>query len=444
LKIAIIGGGAAGMTAASRIKRLRPGWDVKVFERAAYVSHAPCGVPFYVSGFVRDISELCAYEIDFFKEKRGIDVHPRARVVKVGRGFLKVIEKRNNESYENTYEWDRLLFATGTRASPLNVNCEELEGVLCIHYIENGERVKKMATKIEKIVIIGSGYIGVEMSEAFSRLGKKVILIEKEKKPIPDFDPEIGSILKRKLEEKVKARFNEEVISIEGKDKVEKVVTDKGKYKCEMVIIAVGEVPNVELAKDLGVKLGKSGAIETNSRMETNIKGVYAAGDCAETVNIVTGEKDWIPLAAPANKMGYVAGVNIAGYEMEFPGAVRSQLTSFYNLEIGRAGLSEKEALKKGFDPISATITMKSTAKYIPNGDITIKLVADSNGKVLGVQAAGTGVAKRIYAAASLLYKKSTVEDFFFADLPYYPPESRVWDPLVVAARNLFRKLGMP
>ncbi len=440
MRIAIIGGGAAGMAAASRIKRLRPEWDVKVFERAAYVSHAPCGVPFYVSGFVRDISELCAYEIDFFRERRGIDVHPKARVVEVGEGHLRVIEGGN----ENTYEWDKLLFATGTRACPLNVSCEELEGVLCIHYIENGERVKEIATKIERIVIIGSGYIGVEMSEAFSRIGKNVTLIEREEMPIPDFDPEIGSILKKKLEEKVRVRFNEEVVSIEGKDRVEKVITDKGEYECELVIVAVGEVPNVELAKDLGVKLGKSGAIETNKRMETNIKGVYAAGDCAETTNIITGERDWIPLAAPANKMGYVAGVNIAGYDMEFPGAIRSQLTSFYDLEIGRAGLSEKEALKKGFEPISATITTKSTAKYLPNGDITVKLVASSDGRVLGVQAAGNGVAKRIYAAASLLYKRSTVQDFFFADLPYYPPESRVWDPLVVAARNLFRKLGIP
>jgi len=440
LRIAIIGGGAAGMSAASRIKRLRPDWDVKVFERAAYVSHAPCGVPFYVSGFVRDLAELCAYDTDFFREKRGIDVHARARVVKVGKGFLEVVEN----GQENTYEWDKLLFATGARANSLNVSYEELEGVLCVHYIENGEKVKEIAARSEKIVVVGSGYIGLEMSEALTRLGKRVILIEKEENPIPDFDPEIGAILKKVLENKVDVRFNEEVVSIEGKDRVEKVVTNKGEYECEMVIVAVGEIPNVELAVDLGVKLGKSGAIETNSKLETSMKSVYAAGDCAETVNIITGEKDWIPLAAPANKMGYVAGVNIAGYKMEFPGALRSQLTSFYDLEVGKAGLSEKEAIKKGFDPVSATIKTKSTARYMPNGEITVKLVADSDGSVLGLQAIGVGVAKRIYAASSLLYKKSNVKDFFFVDIPYYPPESRVWDPLIVAARNLFRKLGIP
>jgi len=159
---------------------------------------------------------------------------------------------------------------------------------------------------------------------------------------------------------------------------------------------------------------------------------------------LVTGESDWIPLAAPANKMGYVAGVNMAGKDMEFPGAVKSMLTSFYGLEIGKAGLSEREAKSKGIDTLSATVRMKSTATYLPDGDITLKLVADRDGKVLGVQAAGMGVSKRIYAAASLLFKGSSLKDFFFVDLPYYPPQSRVWDPLVVAARNLFRKLDVP
>ncbi|MBO8183098.1 MAG: FAD-dependent oxidoreductase [Archaeoglobus sp.] len=440
MRIAIIGGGAAGMSAASRIKRLRPEWDVKVFERASYVSHAPCGVPFYVSGFVRELSQLCAYNIDFFREDRGIDVHPRSEVREVGDGYLEVIE----DGRKMVYEWDKLLFSTGARATPLNVSCEDLEGVLCVHYIENGEKVKQMAAKSDRVVVVGSGYIGIEMSEALSSIGKKVTLIEKERNPLPDFDEEIGVILKKRLEEKVEAKFDENVVSVEGKERVRKVVTDKAEYDCDLVIVAVGEQPNVELAKELGVKLGKSGAIETNSRMETNVANAYAAGDCAETINIVTGEKDWIPLAAPANKMGYVAGVNMAGREMEFPGAVRSQLTSFYELEIGKTGLSEKEAKAKGFKPISATITTKSTARYLPNGDITVKLVADESGKVLGVQAVGAGVGKRIYAAASLLYKKSRVEDFFFVDLPYYPPESRVWDPLIVAARNLFRKLGIP
>jgi len=440
LRIAIIGGGAAGMSAASRVKKLRPEWDVKVFEKSPYVSHAPCGLPFFVSGFVRNLLDLCTYDVEFFREQRGIDVHARSEVLEVGDGHLDVLEGGK----EVSYEWDRLLFATGARATPLNVGCEDVEGVLSVHYIESGERVRQLLSGSERVVVVGSGYVGIEMSEALSKLGMRVTLIERERHPMPEFDPEISVILKRKLEEKLDARFGEKVVSIRGKDRVEGVVTDKNEYDCEMVIVAVGEEPNVELARRFGVKLGKSGAIETNARMQTSVKGVYAAGDCAETINLVTGESDWIPLAAPANKMGYVAGVNMAGKDMEFPGAVKSMLTSFYGLEIGKAGLSEREAKSKGIDTLSATVRMKSTATYLPDGDITLKLVADRDGKVLGVQAAGMGVSKRIYAAASLLFKGSSLKDFFFVDLPYYPPQSRVWDPLVVAARNLFRKLDVP
>ncbi len=440
LKVAIIGGGAAGMSAASRIKRLHADWDVMVFERAPYVSHAPCGVPFYVSGMVGRIEDLCAYDISHFKEDRGIDVHIRAKVVEVGDGFLRVEEGGK----ERRYEWDKLLFATGARAAPLNVKCEELDGVLCVHYIENGERVRRLAEKSESVVVIGSGYIGVEMAEALSRLGKKVVILEKEKHPLPDFDYEVSSIIQQKLQQIVDVRFSENVVAIEGKDRVERIITDRDEYRCDMVIMAVGSIPNVELAKELGVEIGNTGAIKTTKRLETSIENVYAAGDCAETTNIVTGTEDWIPLAVPANKMGYVAGVNISGYEMEFPGALRSQLTSFYDIEIGKTGLSEKEAIKFGFDTISVTISAKTSTKYLPNGNITLKVIADKDGKLLGVQAAGKKVAMRIYAASTLLYKKSTISDMFFADLPYYPPENRVWDPLVVAARTLFRKLGIP
>jgi NADPH-dependent 2,4-dienoyl-CoA reductase/sulfur reductase-like enzyme len=440
VRVAIIGGGAAGMSAGSRIKRLRPNWDVKVFERAPYVSHAPCGVPFYVSRMVERIEDLCAYDISHFKSERGIDVRTRTKIVEVGDGYLI----GETDGKKMRFEWDKLLFATGARAGRLNVNCEELDGVLCVHYIENGERLKKLAEKSSSIVIIGSGYIGIELAEALTRIGKKVTVIEKESHPLPDFDEEISSIVMRRLCEKVNARFSESVVAIEGKDRVERIVTDRNEYKCDLVIMAVGSEPNVELAKQIGVEIGESGAIKTNSRMETSIENVYAAGDCAETTNIVTGKRDWIPLAVPANKMGYVAGVNISGYDMEFPGALKSQLTSFYDLEIGKTGLSEREAKREGYDVISATITTKTSARYLPNGTITLKAVADKEGKLLGVQAVGRKVAMRIYSAVSLLYKKSTVLDMFFADLPYYPPENRVWDPLVVCARQIFRKLNMP
>ncbi|MDI9642832.1 MAG: FAD-dependent oxidoreductase [Archaeoglobales archaeon] len=439
MDVAIIGGGAAGMSAASRIKVLRSDWNVMVFEKTSFVSHAPCGIPFYVSGFFEHFEELCTYDINHFRNERGIDVHTGAKVVEVSEGAIIVEEN----SKEKLYEWDKLLFATGAKAKRLDVKNDELEGVVYVDEILSAERIKRLALKSEKVAIIGSGYIGVEMADAISRLGKEVTVIEILERPLPEYDAEIAAILKSEMEKIVDLRLSERVIAFEGKDRVERVITDKGEYKCDLAIVAVGVAPNIELAKKL-VKLGKSGAISTNSKMETSKEDIYAAGDCAETINIVTGKPDWIHLATPANKTGYVAGVNMAGYELNYPGSVKCQITSFYNVEIGKAGLSEYEAIREGYEVVSAFVTTKSSAKYFQDGLIHLKVVADRSGRVLGVQAAGKGVGMRIYGATALLYKKADVRDLFFADFPYYPPVSRVWDPLVVAARNLFRKLGMP
>lgn len=437
--VAIIGGGAAGMSAASRIKVLRPEWNVRVFEKTNFVSHAPCGIPFYVSGFFEHFEDLCTYDVNYFRTERGIDVHVNTTVLEISEGSLVAIE----EGRERVYEWDKLLFATGARAKRLNVEGENLEGVLFIDDILIAEKVKKLALKSEKVVIVGSGYIGVEMADAISRLGKKLTVIEIAERPLPEYDAEIAAILKSEMEKKLDLRLSERVVAFEGRERVEKVITDKSEYDCDLAIVAVGVTPNVDLAKRV-VKLGKSGAIKTNSKLETSKEGIYAAGDCAETFNIVTEKPDWIHLATPANKMGYVAGINMAGHELDYPGAVKCQLTSFHDLEIGKAGLSEFEAIKEGYKVVSAFVTTKSSAKYFHDGLIHLKVVADRNGKLLGIQAVGRGVGMRIYGATALLYKKANVRDLFFTDFPYYPPVSRVWDPLVVAARNLFRKLGLP
>ncbi len=439
LRVAIIGGGAGGMAAASRIKRLKPEWVVDVFEKTNYVSHAPCGIPFYLSGIVESVDDLCAYDVNYFRERRGINVHINSEVVKVRDGEIEVVERGERK----IYEWDRLVFATGARGRGLDIGCHRLEGVVCLGSIEEAPLVRERARRYSRIVVVGSGYIGVEIADALSR-EKKITVIEQGDHPLPSYDQEIAEVLMRFMSQKVDLRINEQVVELQGDERVEKVVTDKGEYKADLVIVAVGVEPNVELARDFGIKLGETGAIKVDKHLKTSKEGVYAVGDCAETVNIVTGRADWIPLAAPANKMGYVAGSNIAGKEMIFPGSLRCQLTSFYDMEIGKAGLSEKEALKSGFDAVSVTITSRSRASYIPGGgNITVKMVADSESrKVLGVQAIGSGVAKRIYASAALLYKKACVEDFFFSDFPFYPPKSPVWDPLVIAARNLFRKMG--
>lgn len=437
MKVAVIGGGAAGMTAASRVKALQPSWDVKVFERSNFVSHAPCGIPFYLRGDAKRLEDLCTYSADYFRRERGIDVHMNAKVTEVKDGVL-VVEEGGRE---REYEWDVLLFATGSKA--LKLNSEDLNGIYYLDRMEKLEEIKRRVLKAENIVVIGLGYIGIGIADAIVSLGKRLTIIEAKERPLPEFDAEISAILKLEVEKFAELKLNESVISFEGKDEVKRVITNKGEYKCDLAIVAIGLEPNTDIAKGF-VKLGKNNAIKTNSRMQTSRENVYAAGDCAETKNLITGRPDWIPLAVPANKTGYVAGVNIAGYEMHYPGSIRSQLTSFQNLEIGKVGLSEWEAIREGYEVVSSFISSKSIARYLPDELIHLKMVADKSGRVLGVQAIGKGVAMRIYAASAMLYRGCNVVEAFFTELPYYPKFSRVWDPIVIAARKIFRKLKIP
>ncbi len=437
MKVVVIGGGAAGMTAASRIKALQPSWDVKVFEKTNFVSHAPCGIPFYISDTVRNLEDLCTYTPEYFKVERGIDVHTNARVIEVEEGYITVEENGR----DRVYEWDKLLFATGSKA--LKFDFEDFDGVFYINGFEELELLKRRVLKAENIVVIGLGFIGVEIVDAIINLKKKPIVIEMKDRPLPEFDKEISAILKPEIERYSNLRLNERVVGFEGKDKLERVITNRAEYKCDLAIVAIGLEPNTDIAKGF-VELGVKNAIKTNSKMQTSVENVYAAGDCAETKNLITGKQDWIPLAVPANKTGYIAGVNISGFEMHYPGSIKSILTSFHGIEIGKVGLSETEAIEMGYDVVSSFITAKSSARYLPNDLIHLKMVAERNGRILGVQAIGNGVTMRIYAASVMLYKGFNVVDAFLTELPYYPKFSRVWDPIVVSARRIFRKLNMP
>jgi NADPH-dependent 2,4-dienoyl-CoA reductase/sulfur reductase-like enzyme len=304
----------------------------------------------------------------------------------------------------------------------------------------DAERIKKASEKVADIVIVGSGYIGLEMAEAFSARGKRVRVIEMLSHPLPNFDDDVAEFVKAEMEKKVDLHLNERVQAFEGKDVVEKVITDRNEYKAEMVIVAAGVKPNVELAKKLGVKIGESGAIWTDSRMRTSMEGVYAAGDCAETIHMLTGKRVWNPLAPPGNKMGYVAGINIAGGDIEFPGVLGTQITKFYDLQIGKTGLSEREAEENGFEVKKALIKAQTRVHYYPGGKEThVKVIAErETNRILGAQIVGyDSVLARVDTMAAAIQAGFTTKDLFFADLAYAPPFAPTWEPLVVAARVL-------
>lgn len=433
MKVAVIGGGAAGMSAASRIKSLHPDWEVAVFEAKNFVSHAPCGNPYVVEG-ISKAEDLMYYSPEFFRKERGIDLHINAEVVEAEQGSLRVRE----EGKERRYEWDKLLIATGALPKVPKVEGFELENVITIRHPSEAGKIKMLVDSARNIVIVGAGYIGVEMAEAVSALGRKVTVVEFLDQPLPNLDKEIADIVKEKMAKKVDLRLGEAVKAFKGDGKVKRVVTDKSVYECDLAIVATGAKPNTKLAEMLGCKLGESGAIKVDSRMRTSVENVYAAGDCAEAIHLVTKKPTWIPLGPVANKMGYVAGVNMAGGDLEFPGVLGTQLTKFFDLEIGSTGLNERQAKKEGFDVRKTVIKAKTRVHYYPGGkDILLKVLADGNGRIIGAQAVGSEVAMRINVFAVMIQAGFTTKDVFFADLAYAPPLTPIWDPIIVSAINL-------
>lgn len=433
MRVLIVGGGAAGMTAASRIKVMKPEWELTVFEETSFVSHAPCGIPYVVEGLSKP-NNLMYYPVEYFRKERGIDVRINAKVVEAGDGYLRVRENGK----ESKYEWDKLLIATGALPKVPKVEGVELENVVTIRHPAFAEKLKKMVDEAKRIVIVGAGYLGVEMAEAVASLGKKTTLIEFLDQPLPNLDKEIAEIVKAEISKRVDLRLNEAVKAFEGKDKVERVITEKDSYECDLAIVATGVKANVEIAKMLDCKIGETGAIWVDEKMRTSVDNVFSAGDCAETKHMVTGKRVWIPLAPSANKMGYVAGVNMAGGDMEFPGVLGTQLTKFFDLEIGSTGLNEKLARSEGYDVKTTTIRAKTRVHYYPGGkDITLKVVADKDGRILGAQAVGAEVAMRINVFSTMIQAKFKAKDVFFADLAYAPPLTPIWDPIIVSARTL-------
>ncbi len=435
MKVVVIGGGAAGMSAASRVKALKPEWDVKVFEATEFVSHAPCGIPYVVEGLSESSKDLMYYPPKFFREKRGIDLHTNATVIEAGDGYLRVEENGR----ENKYEWDKLILAVGALPKTPPIEGIDLGNVFTVRHPVQADAITRAVAKAENVVIIGAGYIGLEMAEAAAARGKKVTVIEFLDQPLPNLDRDVAEIVKGKMEKRVTLKLREGVEAIEGDGTVKRVVTNKGEYDADVVIVATGVRPNTELAEQLGCRIGETKAIWTDSKMQTSVENVYAAGDCAETVHMLTGKRVWIPLAPPGNKMGYVAGVNAAGGELEFPGVLGTQLTKFFELGIGATGLTEKAAVDEGFDVKAVMITAKTRVHYYPGAEDTwVKVVAEKgSNRILGAQVLGADVAMRVNVFATMIQAGFTTRDAFFADLGYAPPFTPIWDPVIVAARVL-------
>jgi NADPH-dependent 2,4-dienoyl-CoA reductase/sulfur reductase-like enzyme len=346
-------------------------------------------------------------------------------------------------------DYDKLVISTGALPKVPNIKNVKLKNIFTLRTLEDGIEIREKLITSKRAIIIGGGYIGIEMLEAFVKNNVHTTLIEKHSHIMPMLDEEIGNIVQDYVlsinPEYTTILNNDTVTEFIGEDRVLGVKTMNGQeIDVDFVLLCVGIYPVVDLAKDAGIELGTTGAIKVNSRMETNIEDIYACGDCIEEVYIMTPTPAWIPLGSTANKEGRCAAINLCGGIDDFEGVLGSAVTRYYNLTVSMTGFTEKMAKQIGFDTISVTITKKDKAGYMPEVEnVTLKLVADKRThKVLGGQAIGCGDAdKRINTLATALLHHMTVEDLAGADITYSPAFSTSIDPLIHATRLLIDKM---
>ncbi len=426
-RLVVIGGVAAGLSAASRARRLDPSLDILVLEKGSTISYGACGLPYYVEGRVESARQLIVYTPEYFRRERNIEVRTTAEVAAISHPRREVVLAGGER-----IKYDRLVVGTGARPDRGAIAGADAPHVFTLYTLDDTERLRAFLRerRPKRAAVIGAGYIGLEAADALRVNGLAVTLFASESDLLGRQDPELTKLLAKHLERfHVELRLNTPVRSLDG-------------LGFDVVVLSSGLRPNVELAQEAGIEIGRTGAIRTSERMETNLTGVFAAGDCIETTHLVTGRPVWIPLGTTANKTGRVAGASAAGARERFPGIVGTSIVRVCGLAVAMTGLSVSQARKEGFDPVAARIQSLDRAKYFQwwVKPTTVELVADRRtGRLLGgtVTGFGDGVAGRINVTATALAAKMTVQDFEQLDLCYAPPFAPVWDPLLVAAQQL-------
>ena len=439
MKIVIIGGIAAGMSAAAKARRVSQDAEIIVYEMGDIISFGACGLPYYVGDFFQDPNYMIARKVEKMREA-GINVRTQHQVLSLSTEN-KTIEVKNLQNGETfTQHYDKLMIATGANViKPSFVNVD-LANIFTLTKMEDGQKLKEIAMKeeIRDVTIIGAGFIGIEVVEAMKNLGKHVRLIQRSSRVFNRlFDARITDLMQEELHAHgVEIVLNEAVVQLEGDHTVDCVKTDKNSYRTDLVIIATGFKPNTEFLKDTPIKRLDNGAIIVNERGESSVTDIYAAGDCATVPHMVSKEDVYLPLATGANKLGRVVGTNMAGGNAIYPGSLGSSCIKVMDCEAARTGLDEAGAEASGFICGTVFIKDKNQTNYYPGQeDIYIKLVYEKESKIiLGGEIFGKkGAALRIDVIAMAIKAKMTTEDLGFMDFCYAPPISKTWDPLNVA-----------
>ncbi len=445
----VAGGCAAGMSAASKAKRLNPALEVIALEKSPHVSYSACGIPYYISDLVRDPQELVTLSPDDFRLRRGIEVRTRHEVVGISPSKRQVTAIDISSGTELCLDYDRLLIAVGGVPNRPAVPGLAAANVFTIQTLQDGIAIKDYIDRQapKRVVIVGGGYIGMEMAEACRIRGLETLVLEQRGQILHGFEKEIVDLVQAELaRHKVAVVCGTTVTAAQGEDgQVSGLTLSTGEsLPCCLVLLCAGVRPNVKLAGLAGVRLGRTGAIAVDWKMQTCVNNIYAAGDCVEVKNLVSGRPDYIPLGPAANKQGRVAGENIGGGTARFRGVAGTSVFKVFDLEVARTGLSSAAARAAGFDVAVATTVAPARAGYFPAAaEITTSVLFDRrSGRLLGAQMAGKqGVSKRIDIFAAALAGKMALEEVAQLDLSYAPPFAPVWDPVLVAVNVALGKL---
>ncbi len=454
LKVVIIGGVAAGPKAAAKVNRLDPHADVTIVEKGRLLSYAGCGLPYYIAGLVKEQSELMSSpvgivrDIVFFQQVMNIHILNQTEALSIDRAKKQVLVKSLVDGTQALLDYDKLLLATGSVPIVPDIEGARLGRIFTLHGVTDAEGIKSALErgKARDVVIVGGGLIGLEVTEALVMRGCRVTIIEKFDQILRRVDPEIALLIEKHLESRgVRVLTSTVVKRFVGDERgmVAAVETSAGTYPANLCIIAVGNRPQVDLAAQAGLELGQTGAIKTNTRQQTSDEHIFAAGDCVECVDRITGKPCWVPLGSTANKQGRVAANNICGGEDHFAPILGTSACRIFGNTIALTGLTEKRARQSGFDVVSVLVPGPDQEHFVPGaGLLHLKIVVDRKSRrLLGVQATGRGGDKRIDVAATAIGAGLTVDQVAQLDLGYAPPFGPVMDNLIMAANVARNKL---
>jgi NADPH-dependent 2,4-dienoyl-CoA reductase/sulfur reductase-like enzyme len=432
------------MAAAMQARRRQPYLEIVALEKGSWTSYSACGIPYLVGGDVDSLDRLVARTPEEFREQHRVDVRLQHEAMSVDIAGRTVEVRDHAKRRTFTLGFDQLHVATGSRPTRPDLPGIDLDHVLGVQTLEDAKGLLEHArtSRCRSVVVVGGGYIGLEMAEAFIRWGAEVTLVEADEQLMRTLDTDMGQRLVEPLRGLgIDVRLATVVVGFEA-GKV--LLADGGALAADLVVLGLGVTPNGELAGEAGAARGARGALVVDRRQRTTLDGVYAAGDCCESFHLVSGVPTHVALGTVANKQGRVAGINLGGGYATFPGVVGTAITKVCSLEVARTGLTEQEAADLGFETAAATIETTTIARYMPDAKpMAVKLVGErGSGRLLGAQIVGEErAAKRIDTVATALHARLRVADLIDLDLAYAPPFSGVWDPIHIAARQLVGSL---